>query len=94
MLNCKQTRRPTQHALEAVAGDMRLLITRQEGKPLCIAYMKKVPGFQGEPVVLQSPTGKEVFDKVIEIPVGLEYEKTKTGFIAVVRIPRASLGSH
>jgi len=77
---------------EAVIGDMRLLVTRQEGKPLCLAYIKKAPGFQGQPVVLQSPTGKEIFDKVVEIPVELAYEKTKTGFIAVVRIPRASLG--
>ena len=77
---------------EANLGDMRLLITRQEGKPVCMAYIKKLANFNGEPVVLQSPTGKEVFDKVIEIPVTMDYTKTKSGFIAVVRIPLTAIG--
>ncbi len=36
---------------EAGIGDMRLIITRQEGRPLCVGFKKKVAGFKGRAVV-------------------------------------------
>jgi hypothetical protein len=76
---------------DAGVGDVRLLITRQGGQPVCMAYVKKIPGFTGAPVELASPTGKELFDRVTEISVAMLYEKTKSGFTVMVHIPREAL---
>lgn len=75
------------------AGDVRLLITRQEGKPFAVLFRPKVKNFAGEPIVLKSPTGQESFD-VIEVldSVALEYNKTSAGFTAIVAIPLQKLG--
>jgi hypothetical protein len=80
-------------------GDVRLLVTRQvaaDGKtinPLAVVYRPKVKDLQGQPIVLNSPTGKESFDEIRVVEnVGLEYRKTSTGFKAVVVIPLDLLG--
>jgi hypothetical protein len=80
-------------------GDVRLLVTRQataDGKaiqPLAVVYRPQVKGFQGQPIVLTSPTGKESFDEIRVVDsVGLEYRKTSDGFRAVVAIPLDLLG--
>jgi hypothetical protein len=78
---------------EAGLGDVRLIVTRREGKPVCIGYFKRIKDFAGEPVTLQSPTGKELFDKIEQIPVELAYEKHPSGgFSATVKIPLKALG--
>ena len=80
-------------------GDVRLLVTRRaaaDGKilrPVAVVYRPKVKGFNGQPIVLNSPTGKESFDEIAVIePIDLEYHKTPTGFQAVVAIPSDLLG--
>ena len=74
-------------------GDIRVLVTRQAGKPLAVVYRHKVATFTGPPTVFTSPTGKESID-VIEVweDVKLSYEKTPAGFTAVVTLPLAKLG--
>ncbi len=75
------------------AGDLRLLVTRQERKPLAVLYRPKVKDFAGQPIVLTSPTGQESFDRIEVVEsVGLEYRKTGTGFVATVTIPHALSG--
>jgi hypothetical protein len=75
------------------AGDVRLLVTRQQGKAVAVVYRPKVKGFQGEPVVLKSPTGQEAFDAIeVSDQVRLEYRKTPAGFSAVVTVPLTLLG--
>jgi hypothetical protein len=82
-----------------VPGDVRILVTRRRSPdaeapgPLAVIYRPKVAGFDGEPVVFTSPTGAESFD-VIETSerVNLEYEKTPTGFKAVVTVPLSLAG--
>ncbi len=75
------------------AGDLRVLVTRQGGKPFAVVYRPKVKGFSGQPTVLKSPTGEETFD-AIEVAdwVGLDYRKTGAGFTATVSLPLARLG--
>jgi hypothetical protein len=74
-------------------GDVRLLVTRQQGKPVAVVYRPKVKGFRGEPVVLKSPTGQESFDAIeVSDKVKLEYRKTPAGFTALVTIPLGVLG--
>jgi hypothetical protein len=74
------------------AGDMRLLVTRQDGKPFAMLYRPKVSGFDGEPIVLRSPTGVESFDRIERVEIGLEYQKTDPGFTATVIVPLDLLG--
>ena len=74
-------------------GDVRILVTRQAGKPVAVIYRPKVAGFKGEPIVMTSPTGKEPFDKIeTAAEVALEYKKTGGGFEATVTIPLALIG--
>jgi hypothetical protein len=74
-------------------GDVRLLVTRQDGRPLAVIYRPKIQGFKGEPMVLRSPTGQEPFDAIeVTDAVRLEYRKTAAGFHAVVTVPLAVLG--
>ena len=74
-------------------GDVRVLVTRKDGKLFAVVYRPKVKGFTGTPVVLHSPTGQESFD-VIEVTnkIGLDYQKTASGYTAVVTIPQALIG--
>jgi hypothetical protein len=74
-------------------GDVRLLVTRQQGKPVAVIYRPKVKGFKGQPVVLRSPTGTESFDTIeVSDKVRLDYRKTPAGFSATVTIPLTVLG--
>ncbi len=74
-------------------GDVRVLITRQAGKPYAVIYRPRVAGYTSERIVLKSPTGEEPFD-VIEVldTVALDYAKTADGFRATVTVPLAVLG--
>lgn len=76
----------------AGAGDVRLVITRQNDKPVCVAYFKRIEGFKGQPVVLESPTGTEDFDRIATIAVEMDYQPHDGGFTATVRIPLKELG--
>jgi hypothetical protein len=74
-------------------GDVRLLVTRKDGKPFAVLYRPKIKEFKGEPTVLRSPTGTESFDAIeIVDSVGLDYRKTADGFTAVVTVPLTLLG--
>jgi hypothetical protein len=74
-------------------GDVRILVTRRDGKPFAIVYRTRVAGFEGTPVVFTSPTGKEAIDSIeVWEDVGLDYQKTDDGFTAVVTLPLQRLG--
>ena len=75
-------------------GDVRLLVTRKGEQHFAMIYRPKVAGHVGDPqIVFQSPTGNEPFDRIEQTElVGLEYEKTETGFIAVITVPLTLLG--
>ena len=53
-------------------GDVRLLVTRQNGKPVAVLFRPKVKHFSGNPIVLTSPQGTESFDANATVEVGLE----------------------
>ncbi|MFP4028201.1 MAG: hypothetical protein ACLFWL_10455 [Candidatus Brocadiia bacterium] len=77
-----------------VPGDVRLLIGRRpKGDPIAVLFRPKVKGFNGDPIVLESPTGTESFDEIRVVKkVKLSVEETKTGFIATATVPREVLG--
>jgi hypothetical protein len=76
-------------------GDVRVLVSRRDGKPYAVVYRPRVKGFKGEPIVLRSPTGTESFDAIeVSDKVGLEYVKEPNApmFKAVATIPMEVLG--
>ena len=76
----------------AGVGDIRVIITRQNGQPVAMGYFKQVAGFAGQPVTLSSPTGTEVFDKVEKLPVQMDYQAEAGGFTVLVKLPLEALG--
>jgi DNA-binding beta-propeller fold protein YncE len=77
---------------EPASGDLRLLVTRQDGKPFAVRYRPRIAGFKGERTVLVSPTGEEPFDDISVVDVGLKYERAATGFTATVAVPLKHIG--
>ena len=76
-----------------VPGDLRVLVSRRDAKPVAVVYRTRVPDLKGEPVVFKSPTGKEVIDRIeVWDDVKLKYEKTEGGFNATVILPLGKLG--
>jgi len=79
-------------------GDARLLVTRRlgaDGKPApyAVLFQPKLKEFSGQPIVLNSPTGKESFDAItVTDAVKLDYQKTMGGFTALVTVPLKLLG--
>jgi len=74
-------------------GDLRVLISQRDGKPVTAVYRPKVAGYAGEPILFTSPTGKESFDKIeIWDNIKLDYEKSPVGFNVVAYLPLARLG--
>lgn len=74
-------------------GDVRVLITRRDGKPFAVIYRPKVKGFAGTRIVLTSPTGKEEFDAIETTEkIKLDLAPASEGFTATVTIPLSELG--
>lgn len=73
-------------------GDLRLLVSRREGKPFAVLFQPKLTGFTGQPIVLNSPTGQESFSRIAVVEVELDYRKTDTGFTATVTVPHQLSG--
>jgi hypothetical protein len=74
-------------------GDVRVLITRQNGKPLAVVYRPRRATPPAERIVLRSPTGQEEFDEIgTSDRVAVDYRRSANGFTAVVTIPRDLLG--
>jgi hypothetical protein len=75
------------------SGDVRVLITRRDGKPFAVIYRPKVKGFTGPRIVLTSPTGKEEFDAIEATgKIKLDYAPAAGGFTATATLPLAELG--
>lgn len=87
---------------EPVAGDIRLLISRNpEGETLAVLLRPKAPDTKGKPVTLKSPTGEETFDAIVSLDniavdveplVNEKKQGIDNGFVATARIPLDVLG--
>jgi hypothetical protein len=78
-----------------VPGDIRILVSRQNGKSVAVIFRPKVAGFKGDPIILTSPVAKEYFD-IIEVSdkISLDYieDARLSSFNALVTIPLEILG--
>ncbi|WAC19502.1 hypothetical protein OVA24_19950 [Luteolibacter sp. SL250] len=74
-----------------VAGDMRLLVTLVDGKPLALLYRAVVPGTKdADKVPFSSPWRTITFDKVEDVSSLIEFSGSGGNY--EVSIPLASLG--
>jgi len=96
--NCLDIQIATDASAEAsrttpAPGDVRMLVTRQNGETLAVLYRPRVRDAKDQPIVLSSPTGQERFDRIEVVKeVALDVRKTAEGFSAVVAIPLSTLG--
>jgi sugar lactone lactonase YvrE len=76
------------------AGDVRLLVSRRDGKPWAALLRPKVAGFTGQPITLTSPTGSETFDSiaVTDRVVLRNLRQTPQGFEVTAVVPLELLG--
>ncbi len=80
--------------VKPVAGEMRLLISRRDGKPWAVLLRPKVAGFTGQPITLTSGTGSEQFAAISAVD-GItlrDYQASADGFSVTAVVPRALLG--
>ncbi len=78
---------------EPAAGDVRLIVTRQKGEPVAVLFEPRVAGFDGEPILMESPVDRETFDRIREVDnVRIDLEPREGGFVAVVAVPLDVLG--
>ena len=79
---------------EAGAGDLRILVSQQKGKPVAVIYRAATKGTAGEPIVLKSPTGQTTFAAIETTDkIGLTVNRTNpTAFTALVTIPLDVIG--
>jgi len=76
-------------------GDVRILVSRQQGKPMAVVFRPKVAEFAGSPTVLTSPTGKESFDAIeLTDRIALDYveDRNLPTFTAQVTVPLDLIG--
>ena len=84
---------------QAVAGDLRLLVTLVKNKPVAVLYRPVAPGAKTEPVQFSSPLRTIQFDRVDEVSDRVafanttvaEKDKTQTGAFEF-SIPLTTLG--
>jgi len=77
---------------KAGTGDVRLFITRQGERPVCMGSFRSTKGFTGQPKVLRSPTGTEEFHAIRPMPVERDYAPHQGGFTATIKLPLKDLG--
>jgi len=78
---------------EPAVGDVRLLLTKYQGKPLVLAYRARVPGTT-QPTVFTSPVNRFVCDVVEALPdaeLAFAIDQDNKGYTAEVRVPLAQL---
>ena len=74
-------------------GDVRLLISMRDGKPIAMCYRPKVAGFTGKSKLFTSPTGQESFDRITSLSnVTVKLTQRDEGFDAELAIPLNALG--
>ncbi len=75
-------------------GDLRLLISRQDGKARAVVYRPKVKDYKSQPIKLVSPTGSETFDAIEATDrISLQdYAETADGFSVTAVIPLDLIG--
>jgi hypothetical protein len=74
-------------------GDLRLLMTQKDGKPLAVLYEAVVPGTKKEDrVAMSSPWRTIHFDRVRTVQFPLTLKAVKDGYAVTAAVPLKLLG--
>ena len=77
-----------------VPGDLRILVSRQNGKSIAVIYRPRVKGFQGKPIVFRT-ANSESFDSIVtsdKITLDYREDNNLQTFTAMVTIPLDVIG--
>lgn len=73
-------------------GDLRLLFSVMDGKPLAVLHEPVARGGEKAPRVFSSPTGAVAFDRVLVLPgARVAVERTASGYALEASVPLANL---
>jgi hypothetical protein len=76
-----------------VAGDIRLLFSEMEGKPICVLYEAVVLKGERSPRLFTSPTGAESFDRVVVLSdAQVVIRRTRDGYTLEASVPLSAIG--
>jgi len=74
-------------------GDVRLLFSVLEGKPVCVLYETVLRGGERKPRLLSSPTGAVSFDRVVALDAAqVAIVRTAEGYALEAAVPLAAIG--
>jgi hypothetical protein len=77
-------------------GDLRLLFSVLQGKPVCVLYESKLraDGKRGKTLkTFTSPTGQEAFDRVVVLDAArVAIERSEKGYVLEAAVPLAAIG--
>jgi hypothetical protein len=83
---------PSRDDKEVIEGDLRLVMSVFEKKPVVVVYRYKAPG-AGNPVVFSSPVGKLQVDQVAVLSEARAvFDRHPRGYTLRATVPLASLG--
>jgi hypothetical protein len=74
-------------------GDLRLLFSEMEGKPLCVLYEPAVREGDKQPRQFSSPTGSEPFERVVVVKEAqVAIQRTQKGYALEAAVPLKAIG--
>ncbi len=77
----------------AAAGDLRLMFSVMDGKPVCVAMIPKSADGARQPRTFSSPTGSIVFDRVFLVSdANVQVTRRAGGYTLEASVPLAEIG--
>lgn len=74
-------------------GDLRLLFSVVQDKPVCVLYESKVRAGEKAPKAFTSPTGQAAFDRVVRLDAArVAVRRSDKGYILEAAVPLAAIG--
>ena len=74
-------------------GDIRLLFSVLQDKPVCVLYDSKVRADEKAPKTYTSPTGQETFERVTVLDVAqVVIQRTDKGYVLEATVPLTAIG--
>jgi hypothetical protein len=75
------------------AGDLRLLFSVMDDKPVCVLYAPLAGNAEKRPRAFSSPTGSEPFERVVLVEdAKVSVRRTDGGYVLEAAVPWAALG--
>jgi len=74
-------------------GDIRLLFSELDGKPVCVLYEPVARTAERQPRLFSSPTGAESFDRVVMLDgMHISVSRTEKGYSIYAEVPLKAIG--